>query len=181
MEEGRGIDEKKGVVAGVGGGKGKEQLEEGKKEALSSTVNVKQAQQRQVSIQYILVYKSRVEDRKWANSGMVASVIAGDSALLLQQRVDDDNFLHVVVTSMGAIESSSIAPEGRIFGKCSTGQSIYLVCYSLIFTSGRRRRLGMNVGLVCVLMVFPFILGMMFSSDYVFRELEDLFMLTNAR
>lgn len=48
------------------------------------------------------MYSSCVEDRKWASSSMVASVIAGDSAVTLQQRVEDAGFPNLVVTPLGS-------------------------------------------------------------------------------
>jgi hypothetical protein len=50
----------------------------------SSTL-VHNAKEVQKVTNFIPVYKSRVEDLSWASTGMVASIISGDTALALQQ------------------------------------------------------------------------------------------------
>jgi len=50
---------------------------------------------------FIPSYKSTMEDRNWAENGVVASVLGGDSTLTLQQRIEDAGFHIVVVTPMG--------------------------------------------------------------------------------
>ena len=51
--------------------------------------------------QFIPVYKSCLEDREWACSGMIAYVKAGDSTLSFQQRIIDVGFPNVIVTPLG--------------------------------------------------------------------------------
>jgi len=50
----------------------------------------------------VLLYNSRPEDRGWADGGLVAKVVSGDSSLALQQRVEDAGFDNIVVTPMGS-------------------------------------------------------------------------------
>ena len=75
------------------------------------------AQEREVQ-RFIPSYKSLVEDRNWAEKGMVASVFEGDSTLSLQQRIEDAGFKTVVVTSMGG---------DRVFLTCTGGEDIWHV------------------------------------------------------
>jgi len=51
--------------------------------------------------QFIPIYKSSLEDRTWACSGMVAHMKAGDSAFSFQQWIEDADFPNVVVTPLG--------------------------------------------------------------------------------
>jgi len=66
-------------------------------------------------VHFISHYTSMFEDRKWATSGMVASVITEDSTIALQQRVEDEGFNFVVVTPMGG---------DRVFLHCTGGEDI---------------------------------------------------------
>jgi len=50
---------------------------------------------------FIPIYKSKLVDRQWSQSDMVASELEGDSTLSLQQRIEDTGFMSVVVTPMG--------------------------------------------------------------------------------
>ena len=58
--------------------------------------------------QYIFGFKSRLEDKTWASSMMVATVSVGDSALALQQRIEDAGFIQVVVIPMGGLSLPSL-------------------------------------------------------------------------
>ena len=58
-------------------------------------------QQPNSNTHYVLVFKSQEVDCSWANNGMMASVLDGESALALQNRVEDADFPNVVVTPMG--------------------------------------------------------------------------------
>jgi len=66
----------------------------------------------------VLVYNSRSEDRGWANGGLVATVVSGDSTLSPQQRVEDAGFDNVVVTPMGS---------DKVFLHCSRGGDMWQV------------------------------------------------------
>lgn len=66
----------------------------------------------------MLLYNSKPEDRLWADGGMVAKVVSGDSSLSLQQRVEDAGFTNVVVTPMGG---------DRVFLYCTGGEDIWKV------------------------------------------------------
>ena len=74
-------------------------VREEKRKYVGKPVVVKQ--QQQVTSKYVPVYKSWEEDRLWAKSGMVATISVGDSALSLQQRIEDAGFFHIVATPMG--------------------------------------------------------------------------------
>jgi hypothetical protein len=50
---------------------------------------------------FIPVYNSCVQDRAWANSGLIAHVKAGDTVLSFQQRIIDAGFSNVMVTPLG--------------------------------------------------------------------------------
>jgi hypothetical protein len=65
-----------------------------------------------------LLYNPMPEDLVWANGGMVARVVSGDSSLSLQQRVEDAGFTSVVVTPMGS---------DRVFLHCIGGEDIWKV------------------------------------------------------
>jgi hypothetical protein len=67
---------------------------------------------------FIPSFSTQKEDRKWANAGMVASVIDGNSALDIQQRVEDAGFSGVVVTPLGG---------DRVFLHCNDGEDIWQV------------------------------------------------------
>ena len=49
----------------------------------------------------LLEYQSNQEDMDWAESGVVATVVLGETILSIQQRVDDVGFNNVEVISMG--------------------------------------------------------------------------------
>ena len=70
------------------------------------------------SFKFILMYKSCVEDRNWASRGMNATVIEGDSAVELQQRVEDAGFPSVVVIPLGS---------DRVFISCTGEEDIWQV------------------------------------------------------
>jgi hypothetical protein len=120
-----------------------------------------------VTSKHVPVYKSREEDRLWANSGMVATVSVGDSALSLQQRIEDAEFLHVVATPMGGTEFFSIVMTEGVFGTYLTKLCISLVCCFAKFIGGRNQMLSMNVELGCELTESPFMLGIIIFSGYV--------------
>jgi len=67
---------------------------------------------------YLPLYRSIPEDQSWANAGMVASVISGDSSLHIQQQFDDAGFNNVIVTPMGS---------DRAFLHCSNKADIWQV------------------------------------------------------
>ena len=69
-------------------------------------------------VQHIPVFKSREENQVWAGSGLVASVLEGDSALVLQQRVEDAGFHQGIVTPMGG---------DRVFLHCDGGDDIWQI------------------------------------------------------
>lgn len=94
MLEGRLTEEMMGVSKVDGEDKLPELSVVGKKESGTS-------KEQQSKTQFIPVSKSSLEDRKWADSGMVASIVSGDSMLSLQQWVEDAGFHHIVVTPMG--------------------------------------------------------------------------------
>jgi hypothetical protein len=54
-------------------------------------------------------YTSNQEDRLWASSGLLATVVTDDSMLLIQQRVDNVGFHHVDVIPLGGY---------RVFLRC---------------------------------------------------------------
>ena len=95
-EEEKKVTEKKKMVAGEGGIKGKPRSEKNSDDGVS----VLASKGTQASY-FILIYKSSVEDRSWARSGMVSHVKAGDSALSFQQWIEDAGFPNVVVTPLG--------------------------------------------------------------------------------
>ena len=70
------------------------------------------------SVRFIPRYNSTAQDRNWATSGMVSTVISGDSTLSLQQCVEDAGFNCVVVTPMGG---------DRVFLSCTGGEDIWHV------------------------------------------------------
>ena len=88
--------ETKKKAAGGVGTKGKPRPEK----QCDDGVFVTASKGRQAS-QFIPIYKSSLEDRAWARSGMVAYVKAGDSTLSFQQRIKDAGFPNVVVTPLG--------------------------------------------------------------------------------
>ena len=68
----------------------------------------------------VLLYNSRLENRGWADGGLVAKVVPGDSSLALQQMVDDAGFDNIVVTPMGS---------DMVFLHCSGGGDMLQVFY----------------------------------------------------
>lgn len=80
-------------------------------------------------------YQSRLDDRSWASSGMVATVIGNESSLALKQRVDDAGFNNVDVIPMGG---------DRVFLQCSDGRDIWQVFneavdfFGMLFTNIHR-------------------------------------------
>lgn len=76
---------------------------------------------------FIPSYKSTVEDRNWADKGMVATVYGGDSTLALQQRIEDAGFNTVVVTPMGG---------NRVFLYWTGGEDIWHVFNNAIHFFG---------------------------------------------
>jgi hypothetical protein len=91
-EDGRESDKMRRVMVCEGGRKDKEQKVKGKNSDMSELVDGKQLQQGQLITKFIPSFSTREEDRKWENAGMVVSVIVGDSALAIQQRVKDAGF-----------------------------------------------------------------------------------------
>lgn len=67
---------------------------------------------------FVPIYKSKLEDRNWANSGMVATVLEGESTLSLQQRIQDAGFVSINVTPMGG---------DRVFLHATHGKDIWQV------------------------------------------------------
>lgn len=82
------------------------------------STTVKQQQHPIANVPYVPIYITNKADRTWASTGMVATVIAGNSAVAMQQRVDDAGFPHVVVTPMGG---------DKVFLHCSDGGDIWEV------------------------------------------------------
>lgn len=72
----------------------------------------------EVKSRFIHIYRSKVADLEWAKAGMVALVIAGDSTLALQQRIEDTGFLSVVVIPLGG---------DRVFLHSTGGEDIWHV------------------------------------------------------
>ncbi|AES70226.2 hypothetical protein MTR_3g049960 [Medicago truncatula] len=66
----------------------------------------------------MLLYNSTSEDRLWANGGIVAKVVSGDSSLSLQQRVGDAGFSNIVVTLM---------ESDRVFLHCTRAEDMLQV------------------------------------------------------
>jgi hypothetical protein len=66
----------------------------------------------------MLSYISKPEDRMWANGGVVARVVSGESSLSLQQRVVDAGFVNIEVIPMGS---------DRVLLRCSNGEDIWKV------------------------------------------------------
>ena len=130
MVKGSGKDVKLGNK--IGGGSVVERVEEGSHMVKPVMAAVTQAVQMQPVTKFIPVYKSNDEDLKWAKSGMVASIIAGDSALALQQRVDEAGFGHVTVTPMGG---------DKVFIHCTGEEDIWqifidaIAFFSMLFTN----------------------------------------------
>jgi RNA recognition motif-containing protein len=124
------------LVTGVGGndGGGKQPVRQKETKQVTGPSKV---QHDRSNVKFVSVFKSNPEDRKWASLGMVASVIVGDSALALQQRVEDAGFHHVVVVPMGGIEFFFIAIMGRMCGQCLMMLFIFLECCLVIFIDGR--------------------------------------------
>jgi hypothetical protein len=143
-------------------------------------VDVKQSKDVQTVSQFVPVFNSREEDLKWASAGMVATLVSGESAVALQQKVEDAGFSNLVVIPMGGDRVLYIVSMGKMCGMFSTRQEIFLACYSLILISGRQRMLGMNGGPGYVFTVFPFMLGMMLFSNFVLPDWADLSTLTIA-
>ena len=148
------------------------------KEAVQSVMGKVQEQQR---TQYILVFHSRSQDLKWAHSGLVATVSVEESALAIQQKVEDAGFPNVVITPMGGIVCFFIVMKVMICGQFSMTLFISLECFLVQLESGRRRRFCMNVELGCVFMEFLFMLGRKIFSGYVSWIQVDLYVLMNAR
>jgi len=116
---------------------------EGKLPALTTAgkQGTKTSKSQQPKTQFIPVYKSSLEDRKWAESSMVASIVSGDSVLAIQHRIDDASFHQMVVTPMGG---------NRVFLYCNNGENVWTVfndvvhffweCILVIFRSGHRQK-----------------------------------------
>jgi len=108
------VDEGEGKGTVVVVGKKKERVEPKVKK-----VEEKEVAQTKVGIsEGVLVYTSTPEDRLWANGGMVAKVVSGDSSLSIQQRLEDAGFNNVVVTLMGS---------DRVFLYCTGDADIWNV------------------------------------------------------
>lgn len=82
------------------------------------STTVKQQQHLIDNVPYVPIYITNKADRTWASTIMVATVIAGNSAVAMQQRVDDAGFPHVVVTPMGGY---------KVFLHCYNGGDIWEV------------------------------------------------------
>ena len=110
------VKEGKGKVQQqAGGGASADLLKEGRKVGAQDTIR---SQAYDGNFKFRPVYNSCVEDRKWANSGLVATVIAGESALSLQQRVKDAGFPNVVVIPLGG---------DWVFLNCFDGEDVWQV------------------------------------------------------
>jgi len=68
-----------------------------RREAGTSITDKVKKQQRS---RYVPIFNSRSQDLKWAHSGMVATMSKEESALVIQQKVEDAGFPNVVVTPM---------------------------------------------------------------------------------
>lgn len=87
-EEGKGIVGKIMERKGTSGVKVKERLEG--KELAADAKDMESPSKN--TFHFLPVYNSKVEDRKWATSGMIATVHDGDWTLALQQCVEDASF-----------------------------------------------------------------------------------------
>jgi len=112
-----------GVMKADAGGNIFETRDEGKPMSWQVQIKPKQHQQINTLMQFIPTFKSRPDDRNWAKSEMVATVLGGDSSLALQQRVDDAGFNHVYVTPMGG---------DRVFLYCSDDNDVWQVFHNAL-------------------------------------------------
>lgn len=111
-EEGKGINGKIMERKGIGDVKVKDRFE-GKESAADAKAMKSPSKN---TFHFLLVYNSKVEDRKWATSVMIATVHDGDSTLALQQCVEDAGFYNVVVTPLGGY---------RVFLNCTDNEDIW--------------------------------------------------------
>ena len=66
----------------------------------------------------LLEYKSDPVDREWAGSGVVATVVTGETILSIQHRVEDAGFVDLEVISMGG---------DKVFLRCRSNDDIWKV------------------------------------------------------
>ena len=91
-------------VAGSGGGAGgaggsKEMAEvKGAKEGVRTVVDVNQWPAKKL----VCAYHSNVDDLKWAQSGVLATVVKGEAITLVQSRVEDAGFGDLAIIPLGA-------------------------------------------------------------------------------
>jgi len=104
--------EKKRKNEGDGIAKGVLWLEVGK-EAGSKRVIVNKDQS---TFHFIHEYQSSAEDQKWATSGLIAFVNAGESVLAVQQWVEGAGFINVIVTPMGG---------DKVFITCNDDEDVW--------------------------------------------------------
>jgi len=127
-----GVVEKTNVKVGVVGFRREESLKGGK---LVSTPTFSFRHIDKPNLKFTPVYKSCDADRRWASSGVVASVIAGDLTLAAQQRVEEAGFANVVVTPIGG---------DKVFLTCCGGEDVWQVIneavdfFSMIFSNLHR-------------------------------------------
>lgn len=62
---------------------------------------------------FVPVFKAKAEDISWAQSGMVAEVIFGDSVIDIHHQVHDAGFPHVIVTPLGGDQVFMSSSDGR--------------------------------------------------------------------
>ncbi|MCI49138.1 sulfate transporter, partial [Trifolium medium] len=54
------------------------------------------------SMKLVRMYRSTMDDLKWARKGAVSTVINGEAVPLVQQRIEDAGFTDLVITPLGA-------------------------------------------------------------------------------
>ena len=126
--------------------KGQVRTIRGRKEEEPTVGNSKQKLTVSQNIQFIPKFNSKQEYRSWASSGMVASVIEGDSALSLQHRVEDVDFHKLLLHPWVGITCFFTAMTAETYGKFLMMRYIFLECCLQIFINGRHRMSGMSVG-----------------------------------
>jgi len=162
----------------------KEAVEEGQKvwEPKLKTVEKKNIVQTGEDVsKEVLLYNSRPEDRGWADGGLVAKVVSGDSSLALQQRVEDTGFDNIVVHLWEATWFSFIVRGVEICGRFFMKPLIFLTCYLQTYTNGRQMMKFMKGVLGYEFMEPLYTLGMNYFLKFVYWDVGDSFDGMSAR
>lgn len=116
-EGGRGCGEDGGSGEVKGGGSGSKRGEDVVKGTVLTGVNM---DKQPVAKRLVRMYRSRDEDLKWAQSGLVGTVISGEPIPLIENRVEDGGFKDLDIIPIGAnkvfIHSLSVANMTDIVG-----------------------------------------------------------------